>query len=299
MHLAESWAAGTDCLRRGFAITRTGIGTHLGIMVVFAIPALAAAYLAASTVRRQPTIGEQLGLAVLPWVTAVIGSVVVMVAVSRQAQERPIGVVGATLSALPWVPRYFWTNVHTTIIFWVPNVALLQARALQEAVAPVDGAPQPIVGGLWWVVSGLVGLYLHTRTLLAPFLAIHGDLPGTMAALESWRLSGAHFGRCLATLVAGAAPVALPLAAIAGVAVLSLSGVQREAFWAAAPNLVWAGIQILRPVLIPATYVLYRDLWSQELARRDRDGEPPTPVLARVLLRLTRPLPHLGRYSPL
>lgn len=290
---------GMDCLRRGVAITRPWVGVHLRILAVFAAPALVAACLAASTVGRQPEPWEQVALAVLPWVTAVVGTVVVMVAVSAQAHGHRVNVLVATLKALPWVPRYFWTNVHTTVIFWVPVGTLLQARALQEHVAPVDGALQPVVGGLWWTVTVLVGLILHARTLLAAFLAVHGDLPGTMAALEAWRLSARHFGPCLATLIAGVVPVGLPLAVLAGIAMITLTGWWQAAFWAAAPNLVWAAIQAVRPVLIPAVYVLYRDVWDAERRRRVRDGQPPTPAAARALLRITRPLPHPGRLSPL
>jgi hypothetical protein len=295
----ESWAVGIGCLRRGGAVTRPWVCVHLRILALFAAPALVAAYLAASTVGRKPELWEQAALAVLPWVTAVVGTVVVMVAVSAQAHGQRTGVLVASLKALPWVPRYFWTNVHTTVIFWVPVGALLQARALQEHMAPVDVALQPVVGGLWWTVTGLVGLFLHARTLLAAFLAVHGDLPGTMAALEAWRLSARHLGQCLGTLIAGVVPVGLPLAVLAGIAMVTLTGRWQAVFWAAAPNLVWAGIQAVRPVLIPAAYVLYRQVWETELQRRARDGQLPTPAAARVLLRITRPLPHPGRLSPL
>jgi len=46
---------------------------------------------------------------------------------------------------------------------------------------------------------------------------------------------------------------------------------------AAAPDLIWAGIQAVRPVLIPAVYLLYRELFRAELARRQQEGGPPVP----------------------
>jgi hypothetical protein len=194
------------------------------------------------------------------------------------------------------VPRYFWTNVHTTVIFWVPVGLLLEAREWQAAAMPVGGAWGLALAALWWLVTGVAALCLHTRTLLAPFLAVHSDLPGTLAALEAWRLSGRHFAVCLSTFVVATVPVGLPLALLGLGLALTLSGAALTAFLAAAPNLVWAGIQAVRPILIPAVYGLYNDLWNAELARRRREGTPPVPGFARALLALTRPLPHPGRW---
>jgi hypothetical protein len=76
---------------------------------------------------------------------------------------------------------------------------------------------------------------------------------------------------------------------------LTLSGQALAAFLNATGSLVWVGIQAIRPVLIPAVYVLYNDLREAEQRRRRQEGEPPVPLFARVLLALTRPLPHPGR----
>lgn len=282
-------------LRRGIAITLPQLRVHLLILAVYATPALLAAYLAA-TVRR-PNVYEHVAVLALPWVTAVAGTVVVMIAVGHQAHGRPTGLLRASLTAFPWLPRYVWTNMHTSVVFWVPVGLLLQARGWQRALAPLEGWLLPATDLLWWLAIGAVGLLMHTRTLLAPFLAVHGDLPGTMAALEAWRLSGRHFVVCLSTLVVAGLPVALPLGCLALTLVLTLPAAALAAFSAALPNLVWAAIQAVRPVLIPALYELYNDLWAAERVRRRREGEPRVPAFARVLLALTRPLPHLGRLS--
>ena len=284
-------------LFRGLAITRHHRATHALIFLVYATPAAVAAWLAVSSVSSRPTAGAQVAMLVLPYVTAIVGTVVVMVAVGQQAYRRRTGLVRASVKGLPWVPRYFWTNVHTTVIFWLPVGLLLLGRAWQETVAPVQGGLRPVIDVLWWVVIGAVALVVHTRTLLAPFFAIHGDLPGTLAAVEAWRMSGRHFLLCLFTLIAGAGPVAVPLLAAAFGLLLTLSGQAQAAFENAIGDLVWVGIQAIRPVLIPAVYLLYRDLWAAEVARRRQAGEPPIPPFARPLLALTRPLPHLGRLS--
>ena len=71
------------------------------------------------------------------------------------------------------------------------------------------------LGGLWWLAITTCALYLHMRTVLAPFFAVDADLPGTLAALEAWRLSGRHFPVCLATFVLGSQPIASPLGLLA------------------------------------------------------------------------------------
>ena len=284
-------------LRDGLAISRPYWATHALIFVVYSAPAAAAAWLAASAVTGRPAAWAQVATLVLPYVTAIVGTVVVMVAISHQAHRRSIGLVRVSLKALPWVPRYFWTNVHTSAIFWLPVGLLLLVRGWQEAAAPLAGGLELAVVVLWWLAIGVVALVIHTRTLLAPFFAIHGDLPGTLAALEAWRASGRHFRLCLATLIVAGGPVAVPLLAVALGLMLTLSGQALTVFVTAIGDLVWVGIQAIRPVLIPAVYVLYGDLWNAELERRRKEGEPPIPAFARPLLALTRPLPHLGRLS--
>ena len=184
----EPVASGFTYLRRGLAITRRDPLLYLAIVVVYAAPALIAGYLAATV--REPTLGEQAAMVSLPWITAVLGTVVVMIAVSYHAHGGSVGLGRASWEALPWVPRYFWTNCHTTPIFWIPVGLLLTARVWQETILPLAGAPQLGLGLLWWLLIAVVAVRLHTRTLLPPFLGVHGDLPGTLPTLEPWRLSG-------------------------------------------------------------------------------------------------------------
>jgi hypothetical protein len=286
--------------RDGWAYTRAGLGSlraqwslALRILLVYAAPALVAALLAAT--RARPAPWEQFAIAGLPWITAVLGTVVVMIAVSRQAHGQPVGVWQASREALPWVPRYLWTNAHTSLIFWLPVWLLTQARDWQAATWSLPGPLGFGVATLWWLVVALVALAVHTRTLLAPFLAVHGNLPGSLAALEAWRLSGRHFGACCATFVLAGLPVAALLGAGWLVLGLVLGQPAAGALQAATPALAWAGIQAVRPLLVPALYALYTDLWRAETVRRQRDGAPTVPAVIRLLLALTRPLP--GRAS--
>jgi hypothetical protein len=290
---AADFRLGWGYLQRGLATVRRDVGVYVRIVAVYAAPALLAAYLAAT--RREPNQLEQGAMIVLPWVTAVLGTVVVMIAISYHARGQRVGLARASLEALPWMPRYLWTNVHTSLIFWLPFGLLLGTRAWQEEAAPLGGLPGLALAGLWWLAVGSVAVCLHTRTLLAPFLAVHSDLPGTLATLESWRLSGHHFAACLGTLVIASLPVALPLGVVGLGLATTLSGAEQAAFLTALPNLAWAGIQAVRPVLIPAVYALYVELWQAESDRRWREGPPRVPIVARALLALTRPLPNLRR----
>jgi hypothetical protein len=149
---------------------------------------------------------------------------------------------------MPWVPRYLWTNAHTSVIFWVPMGALV---VLQGFISePLEGnvtAHQVAAAGMS-VVLVLTGLVLHSHTLLAPFLAVHGDMPGTLAALESWRLARRHLPLVVSTLVLASLPAAIPLALIAGVLALLYSEAPMLAI--AVPYFTGVVLQCIRLPLI-------------------------------------------------
>jgi len=284
------WLQSATYVRWGLGVVRRAPGLYLLIAVVYATPALLAGFL--PVLLPAPALWRQALTVVLPWITILLGAVVVMVAVGYHARGRSIDLARATSVAVGWVPRYLWTNVHTSLIFWAPVGLVFAARSWQEGALPLMVVPEVVVDALWWLVIAGLALYLHTRTLLAPFLAVHADLPGTLAALEAWRLGGQHFSICLATLIVGSLPVGLPLGLLA-FGVLRLSGDGQGA----APDLAWALIQAVRPVLIAALYSLYRDLWDADQARQRAQGGLRVPLLVRAVLALTQPLPKLGRWE--
>src|SRR6185503_7302043 len=110
--------------------------------------------------------------------------------------------------------RYVWTNCHSTVLFWGPVGALL---LIQDAFVADRGG---VLSVAWWLLIAATALYLHCRTVLAPFLAVHADLPATQAVVEAWRLSGRHFGVCFWTFVLGTLPVAVPLGLVLGIVYL-------------------------------------------------------------------------------
>jgi len=167
------------------------------------MPALLAGYLAGYL--REPALWQQALMLGLPWVTIVLGTVVIMLAVGYHSRGQTVDLGRAYGEAIRWVPRYVWTNVHNSLIFWAPIGLLVTARRWLAEALPTMWVPDVLVGGLSWLLIISVALFLHTRTLLALFLAVHADLPGTLAALEAWRLGGQHFVACFATLVLGTA----------------------------------------------------------------------------------------------
>jgi hypothetical protein len=280
---------------RGFSLVNRHRGAYGLLTVLYVSPALLAALL--STRIPEPNTWQEAMLYLLRSLTVVLGTLVVMVVVAYHAERRAIGIGQATWLGLHWVFRYLWTNAHTSLIFWVPTTTLVWLHARQQDFLPLGGVTQPLANGLWWIAIGAVALAIHTRTMLAPFYAVHSDIPGTLATVESWRQSGRHFRLCMGTLVLASAPVAIPLGLIAGGLLLSLSPPQQALLQLALPDLTWAAIQLIRPLLIPAVYGLYKDL--EEGAQ---DGPTAAslvanpPLLARPLLALTRPLPHWGRW---
>lgn len=280
----------------GLSLISRRRGTYVLLTALYVAPALLAALL--SVLIQEPNVWQQALLYLLRSVTVVLGTLAVMVMVSFHAQGIAIGIAHASRLGVFWVFRYLWTNAHTSLIFWLPATALLWLHARQGAIVPLAGGIQLLADGIWWLAIGGVALAIHTRTMLAPFYAVHGDVPGTLATVESWRASGRSFWVCLSTLVLASAPVAVPLSVIGGGLFLAFSAAQRELALLALPDLTWATIQLIRPLLIPAVYTLYNDLDAGDHAQPTAESERPSvPKLARPLLALTRPLPHLGRWQ--
>ena len=250
-----AWVAGWGNLRRGLDITRQQPDLYLKLVLLYSIPTLVAAWLVVYGPRE--TLWFQPIVALLPLITMVVAPVVLMHAVDAGHGGERISVLEATRRGVPWVPIYVWTNVHTTLLFWVPVGALV----LLWERSPLGQSLPPVV---WVTVIGMVALHQHVRTVLAPYLAVHGELGGTRAALTSWELGGRHFWDLLGTFVLGSLPVALPL----GVAFLviehfgpdPLSAALVTASW----QLGWVGVQSTRGLLIPALHNAYEDLYARE-----------------------------------
>lgn len=249
----DAWLAGWWNLRRGLAITRQQPDLYLKLVLLYSLPPLVAAGVVLFGPRNTAWYAPVVAL--LPIITMVVAPVVLMHAVNAGRVGERIGVLEATRRGVPWVPRYVWTNVHTTVLFWAPVGALVLLRERSPL-----GTLLPTV--VWIAVIGLVALHQHVRTVLAPYLAVHGDLGGTRAVLTSWELGGRHFWQLLGTFVVGSLPVALPL----GVAYLAIEQFGPDplsaALVAASWQLGWVGVQSTRASLIPALHTAYEDLYA-------------------------------------
>jgi hypothetical protein len=247
----HGWMAGWINFRRGLAITSQQPDLYLKLVLLYSLPPLVAAALVLYGPRE--ALWFQPLAYLLPLITMVVAPVVLMRAVAAGHGGERISVYEATRRGVPWVPRYVWTNIHTTLLFWVPVGALVLLR---------DRSPLGnwLPTGVWIAVIGIVAIHQHVRTVLAPYLAVHGDLGGTHAAYASWQLGGRYFWGLLGTFVLSSLPVALPL----GVAFLlaerfgpdPLSAALLAASW----QLGWVAVQSTRPLLIPALHTAYEDI---------------------------------------
>jgi len=248
----HAWVAGWWNLRRGLEITRRQPDLYLKLILLYSVPPLVAAGLV--LYGPKGTLWEEPLAYLLPFITIVVAPVVLMHAVDAGRGGERIGVLEATRRGVAWVARYVWTKVHTTLLFWIPVGTLMLLRER----SPLGSLIPPAI---WVTLIGLVALHQHVRTVLAPYLAVHGELGGTRAALTSWELGGQHFWHLLGTFVLGSLPVALPL----GIAYIAIERFGPDplsaAVLAASWQLSWVGVQSTRGLLIPALHTAYENLY--------------------------------------
>ncbi len=263
------------------------------IAALFSIPALVAAGLVAATGQGETWQAPVLFL--LQSLTTVVAPVVFMMAVSAVHEGERASAWRVTRRALPWLPRYLWTNAHTSVVFWVPVGTLLLLPGLVDGVGEPPGLLGAAMSFLWPLALLLLAVFLHSRTVLAPFLAVHGDLPGTLAAWESWRLSRRHFPIVVSTLLVSSLPSGLPIALLAGP--IAAGVIPWPADPEVLPQLTGVALQLVRLTLVPAMYLLYCDLWQG--MDRDRVAQDlPGPIGALLALSTGRP-PATFRNGPL
>lgn len=250
----RAWTAGWWNLRRGLDITRQQPDLYVKLVLLYSLPPAIAAWLILWADAPRNTAWYQPLVWMLPIITMVVAPVVLMLAVEACRDGERIGVLEATRRGVPWVPRYIWTNAHTTVLFWVPVGALLLLRERSPLGAVVPGA-------LWIALIALVALHQHVRTVMAPYLAVHGDMNGTHAAIKSWELGGRHFWHLLGTFVLGSLPAALPLGAAWMVIEQFGPHPLSAALLAVSWQLGWVGVQSTRGFLIPALHTAYEELY--------------------------------------
>lgn len=265
-------------VRQGLALAGRYWRFYVLVTLICAAPALVAAGLA---LRRDAWTPPEVVLAVaLPWVTALLGTTTVMVSMAWHARGRSIGIPQALWLGVTWLPRYTWTNAHTSVVFWVP-------------VAGLGFLGQWLPAWLAVPLVGAAAIALHARTMLAPFHAVHDDLPATRAAWVAWVVSGRYFGLAVAVLVLGV----LPTLAVLVPAVLLVTWVTGialpSALSLAGGELLAAAIQAVRPVLIASLYA-----WFRELEVTDPPSSAPLPGVLVPLQAVTARLPRWGRGVP-
>ena len=277
-----AWRTGRRYAVRGMATLRVTPFVIVAIMVLFSLPAAGVIWITAADLPEG--LGRTAVTTVLNLLSGTVAPVMFMKAVAAAHEGRRPGLWRHLDDGTRWLPRYIWTNLHTTVIFWVPVGILTLGLINYQRMPFAETFPGGLVSILWIVVIAGTGTYVHSRTLLAPFIAVHGNVPGSLAALESWRVSGRMFGPVFATFVITSGPLAVPLTAVFMGFYLTLSGPALEVFTATLTAQVWIAIKLIRPPLVAATYALYTEVWPGELERRGQQGHPATPALVRWLI---------------
>ncbi len=274
-----------EYLRRGAEMVLGNPLLFLQIVVGFSAPAVAASWLVAS-VPFGPWWREPV-LFVLNATTIVVAPVVFMMGVKACHRGERVHVGTLLRRAIPWLPRYVWTNAQTSIIFWLPMsiaITLKDAISHTAAMSAVAAGFTPLDIAAWLLLLGPMALYLHSRTLLAPFLAVHGDRPGTVATWQSWKESWQHLPLVLSTFVLACIPTAIPVGLIAFAFMNGAGGRPPESADALAP-LLGVGLQVIRLSLVPAAYALYLDL--EAIIDEDLPTAEPLPPALQPLLRFS------------
>ncbi len=279
-------------LRSGFQVVRSNPWLYAQLVVLFSVPAVAAAILSVSGAGNE--LSRLAGSVFLDFFPAQVASPIMMVAVAAGFAGHTLGVGESLRRGVPWLLRYIWTNLNTSVLFWVPIGTLVALFQRRIGGLPEDGATGVAINVTLIVIMIGLGLYIQSRTLLAAYLAIHENQPGTLAALNAWRVGGNHKWRVLQTFVLAGVPVALPLGLVVVALFIALQGTPaaQAVLLAMLPSLAWAAIQIVRPVMVPAVYSLYRDLWYDEVAKRARLGEPQNPAFIAPLLAVSAWIPR-------
>ena len=280
--MGTAWRQGGRYAVRGLKTLRLTPLVFVAIMALFSLPA--AGVIAITAADLPEGLGRTAGTTVLNVLSGTVAPVMFMKAVAAAHDGRRLGLWWHLADGTRWLPRYIWTNLHTTVIFWVPVGILTVGLISFQRLTFAETFPGGLISILWVVVIGGTGIYVHSRTLLAPFIAVHGNVPGSLAALESWRVSGRMFGPVFATFVIAAGPIAVPLAAVFMGFYLTLPGPALDVFTATLAAQVWIAVNLIRPPLVAATYALYTEVWADELERRAQLGHPATPGLVRWLI---------------
>ncbi len=188
------WTTGLHYFRRGLGVLGFPPGLYAGILVLFA----ARGRRRAGSISDLPQgFGRSALTVLLSGISSTVAPVMIMIPVAAGFHGRNLGLRRVARRQHPLVPALLLANLHTSVIFWVPVGLLVALFVWRSQTAALDGALEGLVPGVWIPLIAVAGLYFHSRTLLAPFLAVHGDVPSTLTALEAWRLSGRYFPQVL------------------------------------------------------------------------------------------------------
>ena len=238
------------------------------------------------------TIRSRLPVYMLNVPVIVFASPCLMLAVQSafdKSGKRAIPVLG---SSLPWVGRYLYTNAHSSVVFWVPIGLLYLMYRFQSINIPLSSDYDYLQRIVWGSIFVLAAIYLHTRTALAPYLAIHNNIQATLAITVSFRLSrGGDFWRVLGVLLFASIPPIVVMGALLGLAQF-LGILHLDRMSARSLHFIGLVLQGIRLLLIPSLYSLHQERFSDSGVASVAQGVPyalrPFPWFSMMAMSMLR-----------
>ncbi|MCL0043173.1 hypothetical protein M1N17_01870 [Dehalococcoidia bacterium] len=240
------------------------------------------------------TIGSRLPFYMLNIPVVVFASPCLMLAVQSAFDKSGKQAIPVLWSSLPWVGRYLYTNAHSSVVFWVPIGLLYFMYRFQSINMPVSTDYDYLQRIVWGAIFVLTGIYLHTRTALAPYLAIHNNIQATLAITVSFRLSsGGDFWRVLGVLLFASIPPIVVMGALLGLG--ELFGILHlERVSAISLHFIGLVLQGIRLLLIPSLYSLHQERYSDSGISSVARGVPyvlrPFPWFSMISMSMLRRL---------
>lgn len=212
---------------------------------IFLLPDLAAAIIGS----RPGMIAYWLAT-ILPWISITLGNCALVLAIDTIKARQPVKLIPILYTSTRWLPRYLWTNVLTTILFW--SLFLPLQWLLAQKTSHWNWS--------WLIPSSLIPtillllpmLFWHVRLVFATYAAIIDNQPGIRSVMISigiahkrWRMVVAAFAGSMLVL----APITGPLYLL----ILHSSNAQ------VTEGYTWALIMVMRPLFIATLCVIYMD----------------------------------------
>jgi hypothetical protein len=208
------------------------------------------------------TMGFRLFIYMLNIPVIVFASPCLMLAVQSAFDKSGKQAIPILRASVPWIGRYLYTNAHSSFVFWVPIGFLYIMYRFQSINMPVSNEYDYLQRIVWGVIFVLAATYLHTRTALAPYLAIHNNIQATLAITVSFRLSrGGDFWCVFGVLLFASIPPIFVMGTVFGLSHF-FGMLHLDSMLGGSIHFIGLGLQGIRILLIPSLYSLHQESYS-------------------------------------